>query len=91
MAYFDGFNFTDFWDDDEYAIEEYVEDASPTDELIASLEAELGGYKLPGSYIALARMHNGGTPAKACFPMSEPTGWAEQLGRHRHCAGPGIR
>lgn len=71
---FDDFDFTDFWDDSEYSIEAYVEE-TPSEELIASIEKELG-YKLPASYIELAKMHNGGTPNMNCFPTSEPTCWA---------------
>ena len=52
---FEGFDFTDFWDDDDYALDEYV-CAPPTDELIASLEKELG-HRFPASYVALMKMH----------------------------------
>jgi hypothetical protein len=72
---FEGFDFGGFWDDVEYSLENYIEPA-PTDELIASIEAELG-YTLPASYIELARIHNGGMIERSCFPMAEPTGWAE--------------
>ena len=74
MKYFEDFDFTDFWDDYEYSLEEYV-NPSPTDELIQSIEDELG-YKLPASYIKLMKIHNGGTPKKTCFPTNEPTSWA---------------
>ena len=37
---------------------QYTEEA-PSDELIASVEQELG-YKLPASYIWLMKRHNGG-------------------------------
>lgn len=84
MTYFDGYDFSDFWKDSMYALEEYVENP-PADELIASIEAELGGYKLPASYIALMKTHNGGTPAKTCFPTEEPIFWAED-----HIAITGI-
>ena len=46
---FEGFDFTNFWEDSEYALKEYVSEL-PSDELIASVEQELG-YKLPVSYI----------------------------------------
>lgn len=55
---FEGFDFTNFWEDNEYALKEYVSEA-PSDELIASIEQELG-YKLPASYIWLMKQHNGG-------------------------------
>lgn len=54
---FEGMDFSEFWDDSDYAIREYVSDP-PTDELIASVEEELG-YKLPASYIRLMKQHNG--------------------------------
>ena len=38
---FEGFDFTNFWDDNYYARKEYISDA-PTDELIADVEKELG-------------------------------------------------
>lgn len=56
-----------FWDDDPLALEEYVDEA-PSDALIASIENELG-YKLPASYIALMKRHNGGIPYATCYPL----------------------
>ena len=44
---FEGFDLTNFWDDNWYALKEYVSDP-PSDELIASVEEELG-YKLPAA------------------------------------------
>lgn len=81
--YFEGFDFTNFWDDCDYAKKEYIE-AAPSDELIASVEQELG-YKLPASYIWLMKQHNGGIPVNTCFPTEVPTGWAED-----HAAITGI-
>ncbi|MEZ0113491.1 hypothetical protein ABH920_007521 [Catenulispora sp. EB89] len=77
MGHFEGFDVAGFWDDSAYALKEYVEEAPPSRELIASLEEELGGYHLPDSYIALMNAHNGGVPTRVCFPMAEPTDWAE--------------
>ena len=57
---FEGFDFTGFWDDCDYALKAYVCDP-PTDQLIAEIEQELG-YKLPASYIWLMKQHNGGIP-----------------------------
>lgn len=71
---FEGFDFTNFWDDNYYARKEYISDA-PTDELIADVEKELG-YKLPASYIWLMKQHNGGIPFNTCFPTDSPTNWA---------------
>ncbi len=73
---FENFDFSDFWEDDDYSLREYVEDP-PSDDLVRSIEAELGGYRLPAAYIELARRHNGGTPRRTAFPTTEPTGWAE--------------
>ncbi|WP_027533444.1 SMI1/KNR4 family protein [Bradyrhizobium sp. WSM3983] len=73
---FDGFDFEGFWDDCPYSLENYVE-PPPSDELIASIEQELGGYRLPATYVDLARRHNGGMVKRNCHPMKERTGWAE--------------
>ena len=80
---FEGFDFTDFWDDDEYALKKYVGEA-PSDEVIAEIEEELG-CKLPASYIWLMKRHNGGIPLKTAFPTDEPTLWADD-----HIAIEGI-
>ena len=63
-----------WWADSDYARREYV-GRTPTDELIASVESELG-YRLPASYVAMMRRHNGGLPRLTCFPTSTPTTWA---------------
>ncbi len=80
---FEGFDLTNFWDDNWYALKEYVSDL-PSDELIASVEEELG-YKLPAAYIWLMKQHNGGIPVNTCYPCNEPTCWAED-----HVAITGI-
>lgn len=80
---FDGFDFDGFWDDDEYALKEYVCDP-PSDQMIADIEEELG-YKLPASYIWLMKRHNGGIPVNNCCPTDEPTIWADD-----HVAITGI-
>ena len=80
---FEGFDFTSFWGDNEYALKEYVSDP-PSDELIASVEEELG-CKLPASYIWLMKRHNGGMPVNTCCPTDESTSWAED-----HVAITGI-
>ncbi len=82
-TYFEGFDLTSFWDDCDYAKKEYIE-PEPSDELIASVERELG-YKLPASYIWLMKRHNGGLPVNTCFPTDTPTSWAED-----HVAITGI-
>ena len=92
-APFEGFDFTNFWDDNEYALKEYVS-TPPSDELIASVEEELG-YKLPAAYIWLMKQHNGGIPVNDCYPTDEPTSWAEDhvaitgilgIGREKSCS-----
>ena len=90
---FEGFDLTNFWDDNWYALKEYVSDP-PSDELIASVEEELG-YKLPATYIWLMKQHNGGIPVNTCYPCDEPTCWADDhvaitgifgIGREKSCS-----
>lgn len=80
---FSDMSLVDFWNDSEYARESYLSEPS-TDELIASIEEELG-YKLPSSYILLMKQQNGGIPKNTCFPTEEATSWAEN-----HIAITGI-
>jgi hypothetical protein len=82
-APFAGFDLTNFWDDSDYALEDYVE-APFTAEGLAAIEQELG-YKLPAAYVALMRTHNGGIPVNTRFPTSEATSWADD-----HVAITGI-
>ena len=79
----DDFDLTNFWEDSDYARQEYV-GAPVTEEMIQSVQAELG-YKLPGAYIELLRSQNGGMPAKTNHRTSEPTSWAQD-----HVAITGI-
>ena len=90
---FEGFDLTNFWDDNWYALKEYVSDP-PSDELIASVEEELG-YKLPAAYIWLMKQHNGGIPMNTCYPCDEPTCWSDDhvaitgifgIGREKSCS-----
>ena len=74
---------TDFWGDSDYARESYQSEP-PTDELITSIEKEVG-YKLPSSYIQLMKQQNGGVPKNTNFPTEEATSWAED-----HIAISGI-
>ncbi|MDF2647224.1 MAG: glucan biosynthesis protein [Paenibacillus sp.] len=71
---FEGKDLDSFWEDSNYAREQYVSDP-PTDELISSVE-ELG-YKLPATYIALMKHQNGGVPHNTSFPTDEAASWAE--------------
>jgi hypothetical protein len=82
-ALFEGFDLTNFWDDSDYALEDYVE-APFTAEGLVAIEQELG-YKLPAAYVALMRTHNGGIPVNTRFPTSEATSWADD-----HVAITGI-
>lgn len=68
------FDLNSFWKEDGYALREYMEDC--LDDKFASIEQELG-YKLPASYIELMRTQNGGFPKNNCYPVTEPTCWAE--------------
>ena len=67
------FDFSDFWDTDSYAIDNYT-GAAPTDEQFTKTE-ELLGYKLPESYKALMRQCNGGMPINTCHPTIFEIPW----------------
>ncbi|MBU1239466.1 SMI1/KNR4 family protein [Myxococcota bacterium] len=82
-TYFNDFDLSDFWDNDDYAEEAYIS-APFTEELLTEIQALLG-YTLPASYVALMRQQNGGTPVRTCLPTTEPTSWAED-----HVAITGI-
>ena len=71
---FEGFDFSGFWDDSNFALKEYV--GTPvSDKHFAEAEKALG-YKLPASYKWLMRHHNGGIPFNTCHPTDTPTSWA---------------
>lgn len=74
MNHFKDFDFTNFWNDCSYALDEYI-DETPSEATIALVEQKLG-YKLPASYIALAKLHNGGLPTRTCYPVSTPNSWS---------------
>lgn len=80
---FGGFDPQQFWEQSDYAQEEYVGDPF-TDEDVASVERELG-YKLPKSYIELMKHQNGGIPKKTNHRTNERTSWSED-----HIAITGI-
>lgn len=65
MKPFENFDWTNFWNDSDYAKKSYIGKA-PTDEEISEIEKELG-YKLPQSYIELIKKHNGGIPVPRVF------------------------
>ncbi|MCZ2126614.1 MAG: SMI1/KNR4 family protein [Anaerolineales bacterium] len=78
-----GFDMNGFWEDSDYAEQEYV-DVPLTPALLKRVERTLG-YKLPAAYVELARHQNGGTPARTCHRTQESTSWAED-----HVAITGI-
>ena len=80
---FGDFDTTDFWDNNKWALEEYVGEPL-TDALVVSIEKELG-YKLPQAYIELMKLQNGGAPNFTNHRTQEPTSWAED-----HVAITGI-
>jgi hypothetical protein len=89
----EGIAFSDFWENSKYTLENYVNEF-PTDELVNSIEKELG-YKLPKFYIEMMKVQNGGTPKNTCFPINESTSWAGDhisitgiygIGREKTCS-----
>lgn len=71
------FDFTNFWDDSEHALEHYVSNP-PSDELVASVEEELV-FKLPSFYVNMAKEHNGGVPHNRCFPTTNAVEGASHI------------
>ncbi len=69
------FDLTAFWEDSDYAKKEYV-GAPITDEMIRSMQAELG-YRLPKAYVELLHSQNGGIPVRANHRTSQPPSGAE--------------
>jgi SMI1-KNR4 cell-wall len=47
-----------------------------TDELLRTVETQLR-HRLPKAYVALARLHNGGSFARDAYPAPSRTTWAE--------------
>lgn len=66
---FEDFSFDGFWQDSDYAEKENI-DEPPTDETVRSVERALG-YRLPASYVTLARYQNGGRPKNTYHRTSE--------------------
>lgn len=72
---FKDFDFENFWDNNEYAQENYISETL-TDELLKEVQAELP-YKIPSSYIEFMQCQNGGIPVNTCYPTNTPNGWAD--------------
>lgn len=70
----DDIDWTEFWEESDYAEREYRE-APLTAHGLQAVEDELG-YKLPAAYVALAQRVNGGTPKRTNHRTSERTSWA---------------
>ena len=76
MQYFTVNDLKDLWDDSSYSQENY-EEPIPTDEVIAAVEAALGGYKLPASYIELMRLKNGFSLQRDFFKLANDDDFAD--------------
>jgi hypothetical protein len=72
---FGDFDISDFWEQSEYANEEYVGEPL-TDKLVKIVEHKLG-YKLPKAYIELMKRQNGGIPKRTNHRTTTPTSWAK--------------
>lgn len=72
-TFFEGFDFSDFWEPTEKPPKQL------TDKMISKAEKDIG-YTLPPSFLAFLRIRNGGTPKKNCSAC-KGTSWADN-----HCA-----
>ncbi len=67
---FSHFDLHSFWEESEYATDNCVSD--PFDEeMLAYVEEQLGGYKLPASFLTLMKQQNGGIPIHTCFYLDD--------------------
>ncbi len=62
--------------DNPFTDSDYYTGPPLTEKMIRAAESKLG-YKLPGSYVDLLRVKNGGSLKRSCFPTQVPTSWAE--------------
>lgn len=76
MDYFTAEDLQDLWDHSEYAKEHHISEPF-TEEMLAKVEAEIGGYQLPASYIELMSQQNGGYLQKDFFYAGEESQWAD--------------
>lgn len=72
---FADFDFANFWNNSEYALENYVNEPL-TENLLKEVQADLP-YKIPQSYIEFMKYQNGGQPFNTCYPTNTPTLWAD--------------
>ena len=79
----ENFDHCDFWKESDYATKNYT--GKPINERMIDEVEKLLGYKLPGSYLELLKIQNGGIPQNTNFPTKEATSWAED-----HVAISGI-
>jgi hypothetical protein len=67
-------DYSDFWEQSEYADQDYVDDPL-TAEKRSYVETTLG-FKLPAAYLALMASQNGGFPKRTNHRTRERTSWA---------------
>ena len=86
MKFFDGFDFTNFWaeDDSFYKREEY-----PGDQKVKEIEDKTG-YKFPESYLWLMKQHNGGAVAKNNQFFDEILSAQDSLAEYEALVGEGT-
>ena len=77
-GHFDGFDLEGFWSDHEYYAAEYTEPV-PSEELIASVETELG-YRLPDSFVEFARRTAAALSPGGCYAFR-----VSRIGRRTAC------
>ncbi len=77
---FKDFDGSSFWNDSEYALENYVSPVASDAEFTERAEEAyaLTGYKLPLSYLKFMRMHNGGKPNRSFHKTESPTIWSDE-------------
>jgi SMI1-KNR4 cell-wall len=71
---FEDFDIAAFWEQSDYATEEYV--GEPVTEALVALVEKALGYKLPRAYVELMRHQNGGVPHNTCHRTRTRTTWA---------------
>lgn len=76
MHYFTTEDLQDLWDNSEYAKKNHISEPF-TEEILAKVEDEIGGYRLPAAYIELMRQQNGGYLQRNFFYAGEESDWAD--------------